>query len=183
MVSSSAKTILGVFAVLVVVAVVGGAVALGIGMFDGPGGDGGSESGSTTPVPTGTVYPVDGSGQDSADEQPPFTFEIDSIEQCGQTCRDVTATLHNNQNRTASNVTVYSRIYAGNSTNQSDRIWTGQEQIGTLEAGGSDTRTQRVELSASEGFAVQQNDGWVTIRTTVQSDRTTISFVNRRNVA
>ncbi len=181
MASLSAKKMLAVVAVLVVVAVVVGAVALGIGVFGGN--DGGADgSAATTPVPTGTVYPAAGAGQDTTDEQPPFAFEIDAIEQCGQTCRDVTVTLYNDQNRTASNVTVYSRIYAGNSTNQSDRIWSGQEQIGTLEAGGSSTRTQRVELSASEGFAVQQNDGWITIRTTVQSDRTTITFVNRRNV-
>jgi hypothetical protein len=182
MATLSVKTVLGAFAILVVVAVVGGAVVLGMGMFGLGDGGGGSESGPTTPVPTGTVYPVDGDGEGTTDDQPPFTFEIDSIEQCGQTCRDVTATVYNDQNRTASNVTVYSRIYAGNSTNQSDRIWSGQEQIGTLEAGGSATRTQRVELSASEGFAVQQNDGWVTIRTTVRSERTTVTFVNRRNV-
>lgn len=178
MVSISAGKVLAVIGVAIVVAVGGAAFALGMGPFGG--GGGGASDPSTTPVPTGTVY--DQSDDEMPEEQPPFTFEIDNIEQCGQTCRDVTATLYNNQNQSASNVTVYTQIYAGNSTDQSDQVWSGQQQIGDMEAGGSDTRTQRVELSASEGFAVQQNDGWITVQTTVRSADTTITFQNQRNV-
>lgn len=169
---------LAVIAVAIVVAVGGAAFALGTGPFGG--GDGGAGAPSATPVPTGTVY--DQSSGTTPEDQPPFSFEIDNIEQCGQTCRDVTATLYNNQEESASNVTVYTRIYAGNSTDQSDQIWSGEQQIGDMEAGSSATRTQRIELSVSEGFAVQQNDGWITVRTTVRSADTTVSFQNQRNV-
>lgn len=35
------------------------------------------------------------------------------VEECGQTCRDVTSTLSNNQDETATGVTVYTRVFAG----------------------------------------------------------------------
>jgi hypothetical protein len=126
----------------------------------------------------------DGGGSEatSTADSDPFTFSIDDIEECGQTCRDVTATLYNNQDEPASNVTVYTQIYAGNSTDESDQIWSGEQPIGDMEAGGSDTRTQRVELSTSDAFAVQQNDGWITVQTTVNSADVTITFQNQRNV-
>lgn len=186
MASISAGKALGILIVVAVVvgvvAAVGGAFLLGVGPFAGGGGaaDGGAGESTATPPPTGTVYTQPAEG--TVEDQPPFTFEIDNIEECGETCRDVTATLYNNQQQAASNVSVYTRIYAGNSTAEEDRIWTGDEQIGDMEAGGSDTRTQRVELSTREGFAVQQNDGWITILTTVDSEETTITFENRRNV-
>jgi hypothetical protein len=175
-----------VAAVVVVVAavVLGGvaAVALGVGPLGGGGAGGTSDGGATaTPPPTGTVY-TDMTGGEG-EQSPPFSFAIDSIEQCGQTCRDVTVTLNNNRNDTAENVTVYTRIYAGNTTESGDRVWRGQEDIGVLKGGSDATRTQRVELSAGEGLQVQQNDGWITIVTTIRSAETTITFKNRRDVA
>lgn len=155
---------------------------LGLGPF-GAAGDGTGDGGNgadTTPRPTGTVV-TGATGGDEAD-LPAFSFEIVAIEECGQTCRDVTVTLYNNQNQTATNVSVDTRIFAGNSTAQGDQIWEDTEDIGTMEPGSSVTRTQRVELSFSQAFAVQQNDGWITVVTTVRSDQTTITFENRRNV-
>jgi hypothetical protein len=182
MASTSAGKALGILLVVVVgggvVAAVGGALFISAGPFGGAGG-GGTES-TATPPPTGTVYTQPAEG--TAEDQPPFSFEIDTIEQCGETCRDVTATLYNNQQQGASNVSVYTRIYVGNSTAEQDRIWTGDERIGEMEAGDSDTQTQRVELSRREAFAVQQSDGWITIHTTVDSEETTVTVENRRNV-
>ena len=66
----------------------------------------GTADGGTTAIPTAT--------------SPPFAFTIDRIEECGLTCRDVTATLHNNQEVPATGVTVYSRIYAGQESTTSD---------------------------------------------------------------
>lgn len=183
MASISAGKAAGILIIVVVivgvVAAVGGAFLLGLGPLGGETGDGVAES-TATPPPTGTVYTQPGEG--TVEEQPPFTFEIDTIEKCGETCRDVTATLYNNQQQAASNVSVYTRIYAGNSTAEEDRIWSGDEQIGDVTAGGSATQTQRVELSTRDGFAVQQNDGWITILTTVNSEETTVSFKNQRSV-
>ena len=171
--------ILLVVVVVGVVAAVGGAFLLGLGPLGGETGGGVAES-TATPPPTGTVYAQP--GERTGQKQPPFTFEIDSVENCGETCRDVTATLYNNQQQAASNVSVYPRLYTGNSTAEEDRIWSGDEQIGDVTAGGSDTGTQRVELSTRDGFAVQQSDGWITILTTVDSEETTVTFENRRNV-
>lgn len=181
--SARQKRVAGVAAVVVVVVALASVavVALELGPLDeSTGGDGGGGA-TATPPSTGTVY-TDAPGGGSATEAP-FSFNIQTIEKCGQTCRDVTVTLRNNQNETATGVSVYTRIYAGNNTEEKNKIWTGQRDIGELEAESSVTRTSRVELSMQEGFKVQQKDGWITIVTTVKSDQTTITFKSRRDVA
>ena len=140
---------------------------------DGSGGsDDGSSSGDGATID-------DGSGDASTT---PFTFNIVSIEECGETCRDVTIELTNQQETAAENVTVYSRIFAGQGTD-GDVIWTGKEPVGRLAAGESVTATKRVSLSFSEALAVQQADGWITIQTTVQSTNETMTFTEQRDVA
>ncbi|UIP00778.1 hypothetical protein Hbl1158_05310 [Halobaculum sp. CBA1158] len=185
------KAIVAVLAVVVIVAV-GGAAAFVAGI--GPIGDlgGGSDESTATPQSTGTVY--DGAGgsndggsgteADSGGEEsiPPYTFAIQSIDECGQTCRDVTVRLDNNRDQTAEDVSVFTQIYAGNSTDSGDRVWQGNEDVGSMEPQGSVTRTSRVELSYSEGYQVQQEDGWITIVTTVESADVTITFRERRQV-
>ena len=188
-----------VAAVLVIVAVVavGGAAAFVAGI--GPLGDiGGGDSGEVTSTPesTGTVYDASGGsggsdgdggtaagdGTDESSSVPPYAFAVESIEECGDTCRDVTVRLDNDRDETATGVSVFTQIYAGNSTDAGDRVWEGTRDVGTMEAGASTTETSRVELSYSEGYQVQQNDGWITIVTTVESDDVTITFKQRRQV-
>ncbi|WP_435063014.1 hypothetical protein [Halobaculum sp. EA56] len=193
----NAKAVAAVVGVVLVVGV-GGVAAFVAGV--GPLGDvgGGSSQVTSTPESTGTVYDGSGgsggsggdaggsdgsAGSDGGNSPPPYTFTIESIEKCGQTCRDVTVRLTNNRNETATGVSVYTRIFAGNSTAKSDKVWEGTRDVGTLEAGASTTETSRVELSYSEAYQVQQNDGWITIVTTVESDDVTITFKERRDVA
>ncbi|KAB1193811.1 hypothetical protein GJR96_10335 [Haloferax sp. MBLA0076] len=187
--------------VLLVAAGVGVAFVAGIGPF-ADGSDAGDQS--TDPFPTQTATPTsDGSGSTeesetdggtsggdatststatTAEPVDPFAFTIVRIEECGQTCRDVTSTLTNQQETGATGVTVYSRIFAGNSTASDDEIWRGSESVGDLDAGESYTTTRRVELSFSEAFAVQQADGWITIQTTIQTDQQTVTYTERRDV-
>ncbi|MFB6102399.1 MAG: hypothetical protein ABEJ73_07505 [Haloplanus sp.] len=127
-------------------------------------GTGTATGGTTTPVP-----------------DPSFTFTIDRIEKCGETCRDVTSTL-TNDGAAATDVTVYTRIYAGNGTD-GDVVWKGREPVGALGAGESYTTTKRVELSMTDAFAVQQSGGWITVQTTIQSAEKTVTFTQRRQVA
>lgn len=167
---------------IVVVAVVGllaaGAVALYTGYGLAPGG--GSED-TINDFPTETPS---GSSNDRGSTGAPFSFTVDEIEECGSTCREVTVTLENQQDRPATGVTVYSRIYAGrNSTAEDDLIWQGEEGIGTLAANESSTHTERVELSFQEGLAIQQNDGWVTVVTSVETDDRTVTFTSVEQVA
>ncbi|MFB6142435.1 MAG: hypothetical protein ABEJ30_03730 [Halorientalis sp.] len=180
-----------VLATVLLVAVAGGVAVLTPGLLGGGGVDGGGSGGTNggatdTPQPTGTVYTQSadgGGGGGSETRSPPFSFDIEQIEKCGQTCRDVTVTLDNDQNTTATGVTVFTRIYAGNTTDQDARVWNGEEDVGTMDPASNVTRTERVDLSMSEAFAVQQHDGWITVVTTVSSDDTTITFKSRRNVA
>lgn len=175
----------------VVVILIGAGFVLGFGPLDevaAESGIGSDESSSvTTPESTGTVYTDSGSGSGSGDgsasDGAPFSFAIQQIEKCGQTCRDVTVTLANEQDQQAEDVTVYTSIYVGNSTDKADLIWKGQEDVGTMAAGESVTRTQRVELSIQEAYAVKQADGWITVVTTIDSADTTITFKSHRDVA
>lgn len=162
----------GVVVVLVVASALGAAVYTGAG--PAPGGDSGE---------TIEEFPSDDDAA-SADETDAFSFAIDEIEECGQTCRDVTATLENDQNESASDVTVYTRIYAGaDSTDTDDFVWEGSEAVGNMEAGSDHTSTERVELSLQDARKIDQEDGWITVVTTVQSDDTTITFQENRQVA
>ena len=177
---------------------VGGAFVAGLGPFQG---SSSSEDISEFPTATadgGSVSADDGSvsaddgtvsadgGTVSADggaaSTPPFAFTVDAIEECGQTCRDVTSTLTNQQNSTAEAVTVSTRIYAGNDTD-GDVVWEGSEDVGTLEAGESYSTTRRVDLSFRDAYAIQRADGRITVRTTVETTDRTVTFTDRRTVA
>lgn len=180
------RVLVAVVAIVVVVGAVG-TVAVLTGLVPTGGNGDATVAGYPTASP-GQTYSGSASGGGNGTNAaagtstPPFTFTIDSISTCGQTCRKVTATIHNQQSTSASNVTVYSIIYAGNQTRSGDRIWAGKQPIGTLAAGGSYTGTQTVQLSFSDAYSVQQHGGWITVVTTVQSASKTVSFTSHRNV-
>lgn len=93
------------------------------------------------------------------------------------------ASLENNQAESASNVTVFTRIYAGeDNTADDDLVWSGKEPVGTLAPGGSHTATQRVELSLSDGLTVENHGGWIALVTTVRTDERTVTFTDTRQV-
>ncbi|MFC6872675.1 hypothetical protein [Halobellus marinus] len=177
-----------IVAVVLIVALGAGAVVVGGDLLSG------GNSDDTEPFPTATATQTPASGDDGGAEgattaasagtpTPPFAFTIDNIEECGQTCRDVTSTLTNQQDTTAEDVTVYTRMFAGNETNEDDEVWRGSADVGTLEPGESHTETRRVELSLSDGLAIQNAGGWITIQTTVETADQTITFSERRKVA
>lgn len=161
----------------VVVLVVAG-LTLGGG---GAASDGNDVGSFPTETPTGTAS-ADGSGTNTVTPEPTpaFAFAIDRIEECGRPCRDVTSTL-TNDGADATDVTVYTRIYVGNGSD-GNVIWEGKERVGNLGAGESYTATERVELSLADAIAVESAGGWITVQTTVQSDETTVTFTQRRQV-
>lgn len=177
---------------LVVLAVVGvlllaaGAFALYSGIGPAPGGDDGGEriTDFATGTPLGTIAAGGGGESDGATKVAPFSFQVESIEECGRTCRDVTVSLTNNQDEPASDVTVFTRIYAGkNTTTAEDLVWEGKEEVGNLAAGGTHTTTKRVELSLQEALKIENNDGWVTVVTTVRTAERTVTFKSVEQVA
>lgn len=173
--------------VTLVLAGVAGVALIGFGPT--PGGD--SDVGSS---PTERPAPDDRSrGEDrsprsastktpSETTPPPFAFRVDSMEPCGWTCRDVTSTMTNQQETAATDVTVSARIFVGREAG-GNVVWEGTEAVGTLDAGESYTVTRRVQLTYAEGFAIQQHDGWVTIRTTIVTADRTVTFTEQRQVA
>ena len=159
---------------VVLVGAAAGAVLLGVVQ---PGGDQGPTGEAPTRTPTGTATTA-GGDQPSA---PPLELSIVAVEPCGQTCRDVTARLVNNQDREATGVTVRTRIHAGTST-EGQVVWEGTTAVGTLGPGETEQETQRVELGLMEAAAVQGADGEITIVTTIETDRRTLQVVERRDV-
>ncbi|MFB6280562.1 MAG: hypothetical protein ABEH40_00895 [Haloferacaceae archaeon] len=162
----------GLVAVLIAAAGVG---AFASGFGPAPGGN--DEAGS---FPTATATPTPATADGTA--RPAFAFAIERVDKCGRTCRDVTTTLRNGGDASATGVVVHTRVFAGNGTD-GDVVWSGTERVGRLAAGGSHTATRRVELSYREGLAVRRADGWITVQTTVESDQRTVTFTDRRDVA
>lgn len=167
MVGNTGKIAIVVAAVVLVGGIAGAFILFGSGGDTMTEDDTGSTSGTTESGDTG--------GDTSGDEltatpqmentSASFAYVVDNIEECGQTCRDVTATITNDGNETATNVTVETNIYT-----DGDLIWEGGEDIGTLEAGAEYTSTQRVELSYGDAAKVEDNNGWITIETIVRFD-------------
>ncbi|WP_336337522.1 hypothetical protein [Haloarcula brevis] len=172
-------------AAVLLLAVVAGAVAVGTGPLQ--------DAGEGTAVPsetTGSAADAGGGGdaEDGSDAEdgtagtPPFGFTVGAIEECGRTCRDVTSTLTNRQNSTAADVTVATRIYAGNTTD-GDVVWEGSEAVGTLAPAGSYTTTRRVDLSFGDAVAIRRAGGWITVRTTVETADRSVTLTSQRQVA
>ena len=126
----------------------------------GNGGGGGSGDAESTPRPYA------------------FQFEIVRTEKCGSTCRDVTIRLTNAGSKTAENVRATSRILV-----EGDELWSASENIGAVSPGESVTRTKRVKLGFMDAAKIKQNDGYVTIETTVTWDGGSRTFTQRQRVA
>lgn len=186
---SRKAAVLGVV-LLVVTGGLVGVFALGINPVDtvtsstSNGNVGGDTGGSATPG--GSTGGGDGSGSgtsgdastDSSSDTPDFTFAVQRIEECGTTCRDVTVAATNRMDESAANVEVETVITTGG-----DEIWTGTESFPEVAASETKTRTKRVELSYLEAAKVKNNDGYITVTTTITWDGGEQTFSERRKVA
>lgn len=160
-----------------------GAVAHGNGYGPAPGPDRGPSAGTYQPGATAPPASSDDGGSDAtASDAKSFTVIADNTEKCGRTCRDVTSTVTNEQDVTAEDVRVSTRIYAGKGTD-GNQVWHGSADVGTLEAGESHTATKRITLSLGDAWSVKRADGWITIRTTVESADETETLLEQRKVA
>mgnify|MGYP006271466499 CR=1 FL=1 len=174
---------------VVVAAGVVGALAVGLGPVDSIVGsvvDGTDADDDGGEVPEGESESTDsghshdsGSGGDAAEESASeFQFTVRNIDECGQTCRDVTVGLRNTMNASATDVTVTTQIYTGD-----EEIWSASESFTEVDASESKTRTKRVKLGYFDAVKVKQNGGEIRIETTVTWDGGEQSFTERRKVA
>ncbi len=157
-------------AVGVLLLVTAGVVLTGVfGLF----GSGGAGVATESPaVPT----------TEPATPRQPFTLETRAVEECGMLCRNVTSTVTNEQSTVARDVTVRTRLYAGNDTGGEVR-WEGTERVARLGAGETYETTQRVELPLEAALAIRDAGGWVTIRTTVETADRSVTVTDRREVS
>lgn len=137
----------------------------------GTGGGGGSDTG-------GSSGDTSDSTQAASSDTPDFAFTVKDISKCGSTCRDVTVGATNTMNSTATDVTVKSVITA-----DGDKLWSGSESFSEVAAGETKTRTKRVKLGYLDAAKVKNNDGYITITTTITWDGGEQTFSERRKVA
>jgi hypothetical protein len=104
-------------------------------------------------------------------------FSIGETENCGRTCRTVTATLTNTGSHPVSDIVIESTVLAGDS-----RIWRERRSIDALGAGESTTTTTRIDIGLLEGAAIESNNGYVTIKTVIISENGQRVITTRRNV-
>jgi hypothetical protein len=180
----TAKSVgVGIVLVVVVAGALGYAYVEGIGpLKEDP------AAGLEDPPETEKAYDMSGGGEESVDtggedkDTPPFAFEVESIEKCGRTCREVNAALHNRMEQDAEDIVVHTWIYAGNSTAREDVVWADNRDISVLESGDVHRSTDRVELSIQQAENVREKDNWITVEAVVESQQETVKFVNREQV-
>lgn len=151
------------------------------GVFGFVGGSSDAVSTETAIGGPATETAADGTASPDETATPPFSLETGTVEHCGALCRNVTSTVTNRQSTAAADVTVTTRLYPGNDTGGAV-LYQGVERVGRLEAGGSYTATRRIELELSDAMEIQEAGGWVTIRTTVQSDDRRLVVTDRQQV-
>jgi hypothetical protein len=125
----------------------------------------------------------DGSSEDEADSsdrtdpEPELQFDITALEVCGLTCREATATLANTGGDDATNVTAEVTVLSGG-----EKLLTTTRAVGTFEADERQTRSVPVDGGTADGYVIQDNDGRITIETTLVHDDGQDRFVEQRNV-
>ncbi|MDS0282133.1 hypothetical protein [Haloarcula onubensis] len=132
---------------------------------------------AAVPTPSATAAPTT-----VTNESRLFTLETREVENCGMLCRNVTSTVTNEQSTAASDVTITTRLYAGNDTGGEVR-WQGIERVERIGAGETYETTHRVELPLEDALAIRDRGGWVTIRTTVETADRSVTVTDRREVA
>ena len=143
----------------------------------GQAGGGDAGGGSTGDSNGGDSDASSGDGDTSTPRPHVFRFSIVGTEKCGSTCRDVTIRLTNDGSETAENVQATSRILV-----KGDELWSASEDIGSVAAGESVTRTKRVNLGFVDAAKIQRNGGYVTIETTITWDGGSRTFTQRQKV-
>lgn len=111
------------------------------------------------------------------DEEKRFDVDAELVGSCGERCRTVTANLTNTGNDTAENVTTVTTIETG-----ATEIWDREDEVGTLSANESVERTTDVNIGYLDAYRIVQNDGEITINTTVYWDGGNETFIENRTV-
>lgn len=149
------------------------------------GGTDATDTPASTPTETaasGATDTATATATASGDNEP-FSFAIREITQCGDTCRDISAAVTNEQSSDASDVTTFTEIYAGNETTSDAKIYENEQSVGAIPAGETTTTTQRVEFSLTEAVQIRDNGGWITIVTKItDADGDTVTVTQRRDV-
>ena len=112
--------------------------------------DAGTPSTTEEPAPTQSDVP-----------EPEFGIDVvrNSVEECGFTCRDVsaTATISNTGEADAEDVQVELLLFVpAGDTNRT--IWEGSESVGLLPAGDSHSTTRDIRISGTDSLSVYEND-------------------------
>lgn len=131
--------------------------------------------GATRTDAAGTPTPA--AAPATAAPEPVITMRVRSVEPCGPRCRSVTVALSNHGSAAAADVSVTTRITAGDS-----HVWEGRADVGRVGADETVVRTRTVEVGYLDAARIEANDGVVRIETTVRTASGTRVFTERRAV-
>lgn len=93
-----------------------------------------------------------------------FRTTIESVTECGRTCRNVRVRIENTGTVTAHDVVVDTVISTGGTI-----IWTGSEEVGRLSSGETYVTTRTLDLSYEDGLRVRRNDNVVSAKMIIRS--------------
>ncbi|MFC4438222.1 MULTISPECIES: hypothetical protein [Natrialbaceae] len=110
---------------------------------------------------------------------PDVAFELApvSLTECGATCREATTTLRNTGDDDATDVRVSVTVFTDETV-----VWETDDRLGRLAAGAGVTRTYRVDVDPGAALAIRENDGWLTIAVTIESDQQTERIIREKEV-
>lgn len=101
-----------------------------------------------------------------------FDAEVEEINKCGETCRELVYALLNRGDKTASDVTVNIKIFT-----DGEKLWDNDQEVGELGAQSKRSGILReIDVGLSGGRKIKSNDGDIVIELTPSSDGVSETF-------
>jgi len=130
-----------------------------------------------TPSTTTTTTTTTRTTTTTTPGSPEFNYQVNNVNNCGNLCREVTATLSNTGTATAEDAVADVSVLV-----DGDEIWETTIEVGTLEPGEGYQTTERVELNIYDAGKIEANDGYVTIRVVINYDGGSVTITDRIQV-
>lgn len=154
-----------------------GATNLDESPADGPGVGPTTDESPAADGSSGPTSDGDTNNRNATTRLEPFNLRQQNVTKCGMTCRVVTVTLTNMGNNMAKNISVESRIFAGDS-----HIETRQTTIRRLRPNETVVRTIRIDAGLQDVIRIKQNGGRITVQSTIKSDDHNMTKISQRKI-
>jgi hypothetical protein len=110
-----------------------------------------------------------------------LSHRIDSVSECGRTCRVMNATVTNDGGKPAQNVEVTYNVFTASDDGQT-RVWNGTIEIGQVDNGTTEPISAEIKVGLAEANEIRGNDGVVTVKSNVSSDQGSVVDTTQEDV-